>query len=165
MLYAYLAVAVSLFLAGFGSGYKYEQANTERLKLGIERSNAEAAAVLEAAKANVARADGAAQQLATQLEKTHETTLTTINAMRDRSSDVIRLYNAAHRQDCNNPVPDAAHTGQLEAETGRAAIPEGIGNLAYRADLAAAYAQECWAYVTNNCGIVEQAPLERLELE
>lgn len=158
MIYAYAALALAIFGGGFASGYRFELSNTQRLELAIQRSNSEAEQVLQAAKLKVADADTQAAQLNKQIEVSHAQSINTINTLSARVSDAARMYNARHK-DCANSLPADTNTAIPTGEPGALDTTARIIEFAQRAaklgDESSEYAQQCWAFVNNNCGIAK----------
>lgn len=157
MIYAYLAALLIAFAAGFGVSHQLEKAETQRLTMAIERSNSEAEMTLQAAKTKVAASDTAALQFKNQLETAHEQSIQTINTLHDRLATVSL---PASHQNCANTLPASSSAGIAKTETGSEQFSTDFAQLvkteSYRADTVAAYAESCWQFVTNNCGIAKE---------
>lgn len=158
MIYTYVALALAIFSGGFASGYRFELTNTQRLELAIQRSNSDAEQVMQAAKLKVANADTKAAQLNQQIETSHVQSINTINALSARVSDAARVYNAS-RKDCANTLSadtdTAISAGESRALDTAARVVEFAQRAAKLGDESSEYAQQCWAFVTNNCGIAK----------
>lgn len=145
MIYAYVALAIAIFSGGFASGYRFELSNTQRLELAIQRSNSEAEQVMQAAKLKVAEADMQSEKRNQQIEIIHVQNLSTVNSLVDR-------VHSAGRQDCASPLPRSKGASVPTPETADSSRLEQFTSLAGQS---AAYAESCWAFVTNNCGIAK----------
>ena len=157
MIYAYIGSLLIAFAAGFGLSHQLEKAETQRLTLAIERSNNEAQLTLQAAKTKVAALDTAALQFKNQLETAHDQSIKTINSLHDQLA-TARL--SASDQNSANPLSASSSAGIATTETGSEQFSTDFDRLvkaeAYRADTVAAYAESCWRFVTNNCGIAKE---------
>lgn len=150
MPYAYIIAAASIFAAGFGLSHQLDKVEIQSLQMAIERGNAEAEMTLQAAKSRVDQAAIEAAAANKQLESSHAQSIQTINAYRADLDNRLHDRSASRR----NAVPACTGSGNLDEATGAADVSErSIADLAFRADQVAAYAQACWKFVSNNCGI------------
>lgn len=155
MIYAALAV----FLVGLGLGitatHQFDKAEIQNLQFAIASGNARADAELKQAQAKVEAATTKADQLAYQIEESHEENLKTVRSLTDRVAAAGRMY--AGRQNCKNTVPAGESAGQPKDTAEPADFSGRLAEIVRRADETAVYAQACWQFVSNNCGIQTEA--------
>lgn len=158
MPYAYIALALTVFAAGFGLSYQLDKAEIQGLQMAIERGNVEADMVMQAARHRVDQADKQAAQANQQLEASHAQSIETINNYRGQLDRRLHERSTSRA----NTLPGCASAGTSETETGGTDIPErAIADMAFRADQVAAYAGACWQFVSNNCGIASDSSIEK----
>lgn len=155
MMYAYLFAALAFFGAGFGAAHQLDRAEILAMENRISNQKAEAAAILATEQDRVAKATIQALQANQQLDKAHEQSINTINAVRDRL-DRVRI--PAGRTCSNSSSAAGTNTGDAETEAGDAGFPvrlhEFLKPRTYAASKINAYAQECYSFVIEkNCGI------------
>lgn len=151
-------IAAIIFVIGAGLGFSGStwlySSRIESLSTALSVSNEKAELELEAAKQRVEKATVEAQQLNNQLSNAHEQTIKTVNYLRDRLSST-RLPTCS--EDNRNPMPTSASAAGVSTQTGYDELPtdfiELVKSEAYRADTVATYAETCWKFVTNNCGV------------
>ena len=150
MPYVYIIAAASIFAAGFGLSHQLDKAEIQALQAAIERGNSEALHRLELSERKLLDANHQADLLNQQLEASHAQSIETINAYRSDLDN--RLYERSTRR--RNTVPACPGAGNTEAEAASTDLSErAIADLAARADQVATYAQACWQFVNNDCGI------------
>lgn len=156
MIYAFIA----MFLLGLASGgfaaHEISQAEIERLRSAIERSNAESLVVLERSRGKVLTAEHEANKFNQQLQVSHEQAIATIN---DYSLQLdSRLYD--HQARCKNTMSESTSPGvHPENDTNGTELSTEFTAFLYsenkRAELAALDKNALLTYVKNNCGIRE----------
>jgi hypothetical protein len=107
------------------------------LQNAIERANTQSEVTLRLAKIKVERAAQEAEQANQELEKSYAQNITTVNAYFDR----LRDHRATGR---TNPVPSCESAGTPETTSAE------FAQTAYQIE---AYANSCWRFVENECGI------------
>lgn len=152
----YALIALTIFGAGFGVAYKYEHAQVEVLNLQIQVSNETARKELLESVTATERAEQEAQVTSIQLESEYAKS---IKLSGDLSSSLatVRMRVPAKRSGCSNALPKDSSTTVPADTTDYYDLPEDLAGLlrseAIRADNAAAYGQECYKFVTANCGV------------
>jgi hypothetical protein len=137
MIYALVVSFVVGLLSGAGAMHQFDQGQIVRLRTAIELGNREAAQTLSAAMAKLNEAQQLARQNNEALQASYDQNLSTINAYFDR---VRAKRSTSH----SNPVPGCA---SAEPFTATAAD---FAETAYKLE---AWAQSCWQFVANQCGI------------
>lgn len=145
MLYVHAFIALIVFGAGYAASTAVHQSQIQRLESAIVQANLESEQVLAMAKARVQQAETEALHFSQQLETSHDQSLATINALHDQLRDGIARG--------ANAVPVCPRPGTPETATESADVSTAIADLAYQADLVAAYAQNCWQFVSQDCGL------------
>lgn len=140
MLYAFLAA----FLAGLSIGATamrhWDSAEIQSLQNAIAQANAQADLTLAVAKGKVEKATQEAEHANSELEKSYAQNVTTVNAYFDR----LRDHRATGR---TNAVPSCESAGTPETTSAE------FAQTAYQIE---AYANSCWRFVENECGIRTQ---------
>lgn len=145
MLYVHAFLAFAIFSAGFTASTAVHQSQIDALESVIVQANLESEHTLAMAKARVQQAEVESLHLSQQLETGNAQSLATINALHDQLHDgVTRGANAV--PGC--PRPSAPATAAEPADVSTA-----LAELAYQADIVAAYAQSCWKFVSHDCGL------------
>jgi len=152
----YALIALTIFGAGFGVAYKYEHAQIEVLNLQIQVSNETARGkLLESAEATE-QAEQAATVVSIQLESEHAKNIK-LNSDINNSLTSVRMRVPAKRSNCSNALPKSNSAPDTTDTTDYYDLPEDLAGLlrseALRADNAVAYGQECFKFVTSNCGV------------
>lgn len=157
MIYALLVIAA--FSTGFGVAYKIDSATINELKHQIEASNDQAASTLTSIQERVAEAHATAKAANTNLELAHAQSINTINAYHDAVKSK-RLHDP-HRKNSGCPLSADTNTGlafsSTETSELSAALTDFLIAESFSADQIGAYAQQCYAYVNNNCGLNNEA--------
>ena len=150
MLYVSAFIALIVFGAGYAASAAVHQSQIQALESAIVRANLESEHVLAMAKARVQQAETEALHFSQQLETSHDQSLATINALHDQLRDgIARGINA---------VPVCPRPGASETSTESADVSTTLADLAYEADLVAVYAQSCWQFVHQQCGLAPMTP-------
>jgi len=152
MAYAFLAC----LLAGFGVGawftHRFDAAEIQALQSAIDQGNAQSALILQTATAQVAEAAAKAQQAKQQLELSHAQSIATVNDYAARLHDSLaRRTDAVSRRIC--PGISASTTDPAYLPAALAGVLQYVDGETTRADAVASYAQSCWQFVSNNCGV------------
>jgi hypothetical protein len=151
MLYAFLAV----FLAGLGAGgfavHQFDAAEIVRLESAIHEGNLKAEKEFEIAQSEIVMAQAKAEKFNQELELSRAQSIQTINALTDRVAAAGRLY--ARRQNCAGSVSGGDRAGESEEAAEPADFSGRLAEIVRRADETAVYAQSCWRFVSNNCGV------------
>lgn len=156
VLAGYALIALSIFGAGFVAAYKYEHTQVEILNLQIRESNEKAERQMDEAVARVTAAEQSAEVINVQLESANAKNL---KLATDYSTSLanVRMRVPAKRSGCSNPVSKDSSTAVPADTTDYYELPEDLAGLlrseALRADNAAAYGQECYKFVSSNCGV------------
>lgn len=152
----YALIALTIFGAGFGVAYKYEHAQVEVLNLQIQVSNETARRELLEAVKETEQAEQAATVVSIQLESEHVKNVK-LNGDLSSSLSSVRMRVPAKRSNCSNALPKDTSTPVPADTTDYYDLPEDLAGLlrseALRADNAVAYGQECFKFVTSNCGV------------
>jgi hypothetical protein len=156
--YALLAGLVIGFGGGVTIGYKWNEAELTACNAAIERGNIIAQNVLDAAVAQKSLDESKAQQLNQQIEVSHAQAVSTVNALSDRAADAARRLYSVRNQGCTNALPSSSGAGGIE-EAAADGFSQEVRKTIYDIGVADAYAQACWQFVTNNCGIIYHALL------
>jgi hypothetical protein len=155
MIYALLlAWAVGLGFGGFVT-HAFDKAEIQRLESAILEGNTKAEHELYAIQTEVDAAERQAANLNDQLEAARSQSVATANALSARVASAGRLYD--RHQNCEGAVPERERAGQPETQTEPADFSGRLAEIVRRADETAIYAQTCWQFVTNNCGIKQGA--------
>lgn len=156
VLAGYALIALAIFGAGFGAGFKYEHAQIELLNLQIRNSNEKAERQMGEAVARVTAAEQSAEIINVQLESANAKNL---KLATDYSTSLasVRMRVPAKHSGCSNPVSKNPSTAVPADTTDYYELPEDLAGLlrseALRADTATAYGQECYKFVSSNCGV------------
>lgn len=155
-MYLIIALVVGAFAAGYGSAWQLENKQIAILEAKIELSNQEAVRLTGEATTKINAAKSEAALIAIQLESDHVKATQSTSALRT-ALDVVRLRDPGQRQRCPDPVSKGANTrepetapdpGQLSAESSKF-----LRDQAWQADTVANFANECYRFMINNCGI------------
>ena len=152
----YALLAATLFGSGYGTCWKVMTRQVATLNAQIEVSNADAKRRLlesttatETAERNAAET---AQQLETEYVKNIE-----LNRVVGRSLDAVRMRVKTVRTNCSNTLSKSDNSGTPTGATDTAELPADFEKLlrdeSLRADNLAVYADECYHFVNNQCGI------------
>jgi hypothetical protein len=150
------------FVLGMGIGgtaaYKIEHGAVLAQKLAIAEANKKAAAVLAAEKEKVAKATHEAEIANINLDKAHEASIVSINAVRDELNALGRLRDPNSSR-CKNTLPSSANpkSDSTDGEDGAdisAELERLLRSESARADEAAVGKNVLLDFVNNNCGIV-----------
>jgi hypothetical protein len=164
---AYILILLTVFSAGAGSGYWMAHENSQAkiigLQSGIDKGNAEAAAALIAAGAEVAKAETETIDANKNLDLAHVQDIQTINILYDDRNTALaiaeRLREYADHKGCPDPVPKSPDPGQYKNDDpNRAEFSKLFGIFldaeAFRADTCAIDKNLLLKFVNEqNCGI------------
>ncbi len=155
-MYLIIALVVGAFVSGYGLAWQHDYKQLAEMEAQIELSNQESIRLTGEATTKVKAAESEAALIAIQLESDHVKATQSTAALRT-ALDVVRLRDPGQRQRCPDSVSKGANTrepetapdpGQLSAEsTGF------LRDQAWQADTVANYANECYRFMINNCGI------------
>lgn len=137
MLYAILTAFLMGSVLGAVGMNQLDKAEILGLQNAIAQANAQSEATLQLAKAKVEKATQEADHVNQELEKSYAQNITTVNAYFDR----LRDHRAPSRP---NAVPSCESAGTPET------TPTEFAETAYQIE---AYANSCWRFVENECGI------------
>ena len=137
MLYAIAAAFILGLISGATGMRQIDASEITILKSAIERGNIQADVKLKMAQVEVKAATEKAEQANIELEKSYEQSITTVNAYFDR----VRSNRAASNP---NTVPSCESAGTPETTAAE------FAETAYKLE---AYAQSCWRFIENECGI------------
>lgn len=137
MLYAIAAAFILGIVSGAAGMRQWDSSEILVLESAIQEANTQSEVTLKLAQVKVEAATKEAEHLNTELEKSYEQSIATVNSYFDR----VRNNRAASRP---NPVPSCESAGTPETTAAE------FAETAYRIE---AYAQNCWRFVENECGI------------
>ena len=152
----YAIIAVTLFGSGYGTCWRVMTRQVAALNAQIEVSNADAKRRLLESTTATEEAERKAAETAQQLEDEYIKNIE-LNADIARSLATVRMRVKTVNTNCRDTVPkggspgtptDATDTAELPADFERLLRTEGL-----RADNLAVYADECYRFVNNQCGI------------
>lgn len=155
-MYLIIALVVGAFVSGYGLAWQHDYKHTAALEAQIDLSNSEATRLTGEATTKVKAAESEAALMAIQLESDHVKATQSTAALRT-ALDVVRLRDPGQRQRCPDALPKGANTrepetdpdpGELSAESATF-----LRDQAFKADTVANYANECYRFMINNCGI------------
>ena len=152
----YALLAATLFGSGYGTCWKVMTRQVATLNAQIEVSNADAKRrLLESVTATEVaerKAAETAQQLETEYVKNIE-----LNRVVGRSLDAVRMRVKTVRTNCSNTLSKSDNSGTPTGATDLTELPADFTKLlrdeSLRADNLAVYADECYKFVNNQCGI------------
>lgn len=153
------AVSVSLAFGGY-VGYSINEATVERLEHAVERANLQAINLLHEEQAKTAEAQKKAIKANRELDKAHESSIKTINALHANLSDAIAAkLRAEGAKSHKDAMPTNSGPGSIkETSPGKTGFSEEFAKfLAEKARLAdelAIYSDTANKFINNNCGIV-----------
>ena len=151
MIYAFLAAFVFGLMTGGTAIYQIEKATVQRLEFAIVEANTKAEQELHAAQEKVKNAEILAANLRDTIEAEHAENIKQVGALNARVVAAGRLFNS--RKNCQNTVSKSDSTDITDSQAARTDFPTGLAEIVRRADETAVYAQSCWKFVVNNCGV------------
>lgn len=119
---------------------QWDSSTIFRLQNAIEQANIQSEVALRIARVKVERASQEAEQAKSELEKSYAQNISTVNAYFDR----VRNNRTPGR---TNTVPSCESAGTPETSSAE------FARTAYQIE---AYANSCWRFVENECGIKSQ---------
>jgi hypothetical protein len=156
MPYILLAVALVAFGAGFGVARTVYVHQIDGLEATIKVGNAVAENILKESINRLKESESKAAELNSELEKTHEQDISTINAIHSNLA-AARLHDPGTKG-CRNAVPKGQPSKAVLGDAGdNAELSEGFDGFlkseAFRADNAAIDKNALLKFVKNNCGV------------
>ena len=152
----YAIVAVALFGSGYGTCWKVMTRQVAALNAQIEVSNADAKRRLLESTTATEEAERKAAETAQQLETEYVKNIE-LNRVVGHSLDAVRMRVKTVHTNCANALPKSSDTGTPTDATDTAELPADFERLlraeGLRADNLAVYADECYHFVNNQCGI------------
>lgn len=156
----FIAFIVAAFLAGIGIGgigvHQVDSASIKRYELALQVQKTEAQGLFDATQAHIAKVENDAVIANQQLDQSHESAIKSINTLHDAFAS-SRLRDPGRRQGGTCPVSTGTNTGKSEAKTDSAELSAELTGFlidqTYQADTVAAYADACYRFVENNCGV------------
>lgn len=151
-----LAIVAAISLAsGYGVAYKVYSGEIRAMEIAIEASNIASKQLLERTQADVKKAEEKAAGLNQEIDRANEQNIHTINAL-DARLDAVRLYPPP--KSCRtNSVPKRTSAANAVGQTDNAEFSANFDRTvkakARIADETANYAQMCWRFVSNKCGL------------
>ena len=152
----YALIAATLFGSGYGTCWKVMNQQVANLNAQIEASNADAKRRLLESVTATETAERNAAETAKQLEdETHKNI--ELNADLARRLATVRMRVKTVHTNCSNALPKSSSPSTPTDETDSADLPAEFAGLlrneSLRADNLAVYADECYHFVNNQCGI------------
>jgi len=152
----YALLAATLFGSGYGTCWKVMTRQVAVLNAQIEVSNADAKRRLLESTTATEEAERKAAETAQQLEDEYIKNIE-LNADIARSLATVRMRVKTVNTNCRGTVPKSSSPGTPTDATDTAELPEDFERLlraeGLRADNLAVYADECYHFVNNQCGI------------
>jgi len=152
----YALLAATLFGSGYGTCWKVMTRQVAALNAQIEVSNADAKRRLLESTKEIEAAERTAAETAKQLEdETHKNI--ELNADIANRLAAVRMRVKTVHTNCSGTVPKGGSPGAPTDATDLTELPEEFAGLlraeSLRADNLAVYADECYHFVNNQCGI------------
>jgi len=135
---------ISFFIGGILGGL-IQQTRIDKLQDIITISNDRA----KQAQERLDQANNKAQELNQQLESYHEEGRKLADSLNQRVIDAGRLLYRCQR----SALPKGDDTGSTQEEAKQQELSEGIAQIVREADDVSIYAQTCYQFVIENCGI------------
>jgi len=152
-------ILIVIFALGAGAGgfgvHYFDGIKIAGLEKSIAVANAKAADDLAQAQKKIIVAQNMAAEFNAKLEKEHDEKTKQINTINGRLVNAIRMYKNS-RKNCGVTVSDDTGSRVVDEQAGGTDFSTRLAELARRADLTAQYAQTCYSFVNNNCGIPKQ---------
>lgn len=155
-MYLIIALVVGAFVSGYGLAWQHDYKQLAEMEAQIELSNSEAARISGEATTKVQAAESEAALIAIQLESDHVKATQSAADLRS-ALGAMQLRDPGQRQRCPNPVSKSASAREPETDPDPGQLSaESAGFLrdqAFKADTVANFANECYRFMINNCGI------------
>ena len=152
----YALIAVTLFGSGYGTCWKVMTRQVAALKAQIEVSNADAKRRLLESVTATETAERKAAEIVQQLENEYVKNIE-LNSVVGRSLDAVRMRVKTVHTNCPDAVSKSDSSGTPTGATDLTELPEDFKRLlrveGLRSDDLAVYANECYEFVNNQCGI------------
>ena len=152
----YALIAATLFGSGYGTCWRVMTRQVAALNAQIEVSNADAKRRLLESVTATENAERKASETAQQLENEYVKNIE-LNRVVGHSLDVVRMRVKTVHTNCTNTLPKSDSAGTLEETTDTSELPKDFERLlrseGLRSDDLAVYANECYEFVNNQCGI------------
>lgn len=160
--YLQAAIFLGVFTLGGLTAHQYDKVKIIRLQAAMTEANNQAEHALQQAQAQTLEATAKAEQLNRTLDEEHQANLAQVAELSSRVAAAGRAYHAGRmhpqRQSCADPLPAGADSNEPATAPASPDFPDRLAEIVRRADETAVYAQSCWQFVTNNCGIAQGAP-------
>jgi hypothetical protein len=157
--YVKMAILAAVFIAGLGIGgtttYKLEHGKVLAMQLAITKANARA----DAQKLKIETATKDARKLNTELDKSHEAAINSLNSAHDELNATIkRLLSGKAVDNLSTGTniggdPKNSASGTIFSEKLKQTIAEFLPSEALRADKIAVEHNTMLEFIKNNCGI------------
>jgi hypothetical protein len=155
MIYAYAAMAVFIFAAGFGIAHKIDKGEIMQMERDIAQQKADASEMMAVSKTRIENATTAAIEANSQLEVSHVQAVSTINALHDQLSHYS--MHTVSRTSCGNAMPASDSAGIAQEQARYDQLSADLERLVHqesnRADKVGEFTDECFKFVNSKCGI------------
>ncbi|MEY3760055.1 MAG: hypothetical protein RIR39_1546 [Pseudomonadota bacterium] len=156
MIYIQIALAMILYGAGYLSAWKIDSLKIARLEISIESANDLSKSTLKEAQASVSAAEQQALISSDNFDKErikndelNNNFATTFKSMRLRDPHAIGCRkNTLPKSNSPVPIKDYPESGELSED-----LTKLLRSESFRADQMMSYANECYEFVKNNCGV------------
>ena len=152
----YALIAATLFGSGYGTCWKVMTRQIAVLNAQIEASNADAKRRLLESVTATETAERKAAEIVQQLENEYVKNIE-LNSVVGRSLDAVRMRVKTVHTNCPGAVSKSDSSGTPTGATDLTELPADFEKLlrteGLRADNLAVYADECYKFVNNQCGI------------
>ena len=158
MFYLQMALAIIFYAGGYTTAWQLGAKKIAVLEAQIAVANDHANELLAVHRQVIKAAEEKAATVSVQLETDYVQHTKAINGLKHTLA-VTRLRDPNSRQNSSNTLSESSNPKKPNPATDTFDLSENLTRLlrseSYRADTVAIYAEECFKFVRNNCGVAQ----------